>query len=309
MNTVPLTGGCGFIGSHLAEMYRAEGWAVVVVDNLSTGTRSNLPQGCTLYQKDVADPDLIDVFRKHRPTIVNHHAAQVDVRISVSDPLLDARTNILGLLNILQCCREFRPEHILFASSGGAIYGDDVPIPTPEEAAPQPLSPYGVAKYASELYLNCFQREYKVPFTALRYGNVYGPRQNPHGEAGVVAIFFHKLLAGETPTIHGEGQQSRDYVFVKDVVTANRLATQQRLEGAYNVGTGVPTTVNQLGTLILSALGHEGRDLPHGPAKAGEQMRSLLDSSKIRASLGKTFSWTPLQEGLILTCNAFRKSF
>lgn len=308
MDTVLLTGGAGFIGSHLADMYLERGHRVVVIDNLSTGKRKNVPRDCLLYQMDVEDPELMEVFQTHRPSIVNHHAAQINVRVSMENPILDATSNIIGILNLLRCCREFPPEHFIFASSGGAIYGDDVSVPTSETENPHPSSPYGIAKLASELYLECFQREYGISFAALRYGNVYGPRQNPHGEAGVVAIFYNSLLKGTTPVINGDGNQTRDYVYVRDVVKVNHVVTKNRIRGVFNVGTGIGTSVNNLASLLLSTLDRSGEVLPHGPKKPGEQLVSVLDARKVLSLPGENHKWTPLPEGLKNTLCAFRES-
>ncbi len=219
-----VTGGAGFIGSNLVDGFLAAGHEVVVVDNLSSGKRQNLNAGARFYELDIGDPGLGEVFARERFDLVNHHAAQIDVRHSVTDPQSDARTNILGLLNIMENCRRHGVRGVVFASSGGVVYGEPSRLPATETFPKGPLSPYGVSKLASEFYLCYYAQVMGIPYVTLRYGNVYGPRQDPHGEAGVVAIFGEKLLRGETPVIYGDGEQLRDYVFVGDVVRANLLA-------------------------------------------------------------------------------------
>lgn len=299
---VLVTGGAGFIGSHVADAYLARGDEVWVVDNLERGRRENVPSDATFVEMDVGDPALRDLMREVRFDLVNHHAAQVDVRVSVTDPALDARTNLLGLLNVAEGAMEVGSRRVVFVSSGGVVYGEPDQIPTPESAPKGPLSPYGVTKLGSEFYLNYYRRVHGLEYVALRYSNVYGPRQDPHGEAGVVAIFSSRLLDGEPLTIFGDGEQTRDYVFVRDVVQANLLVSDFELEEgegldpvAYNVGTGVGTSVNQLASVLEEVAGTPpNRD--YQPARAGEVLESTLDSSKLKAR-----GWTPsftLSQGL-----------
>jgi UDP-glucose 4-epimerase len=300
-----VTGGAGFIGSHVADAFVAEGHDVVVVDDLSGGKRAQVPERARFHQMDVQDPAIAEVFANERPEILVHHAAQMDVRRSVADPGFDARVNIGGLLNLLEAGRRSGLRRVLFASSGGAGYGEQVEFPAPETHKIEPVSPYGVSKMASELYLACYRAMYGLEYAAMRYANVYGPRQDPHGEAGVVAIFTQKVLAGETPTINGDGRQTRDYVYVGDVVRANLALATHGFSGSMNFGTGVETDVNTLYRGICRAC---GADLPeqHGPAKPGEQSRSAI-SPKLA---GQVLGWKPtmsLDEGLARTAEYFRQ--
>jgi UDP-glucose 4-epimerase len=301
-----VTGGAGFIGSHIADALSAAGHAVAVFDNLSTGRLGNVPAAAEFFEADIRDADAVrDVFDRFRPEAIVHQAAQVDVRSSVADPAGDAHVNIVGSINVLEACREAGARRVLFASTGGAIYGEQDRFPADETHATRPVSPYGVAKLAVEAYLFYYRVAYGVEYAALRYANVYGPRQNPHGEAGVVAIFADHLLRGITATINGDGDQTRDYVYVGDVVRANVLALERGLSGVFNVGTGVETTVNQIFDGLRSRAG-DGVDARHGPAKAGEQRRSCLDASKLERDAG----WqpeVPLDDGLGETVAYFRR--
>src|SRR5437867_4988201 len=275
---VLVTGGAGFIGSHLVDAYLERGWRVSVVDDLSTGDRSNLNPRATFYEADIAKVDLAEI----QPDVINHHAAQMDVRRSVSDPVFDAVVNVLGSVSLLQKAVEIGVKRFIFASTGGAIYGEPVFAPQTEDHPTNPLSPYGCAKLAVEHYMNYFRVVHGLPAVALRYANVYGPRQNSKGEAGVVAIFIERKLRGERATINGDGEQTRDFVYVGDVVEANMAVTESNEPGPFNVGTGVETSVNQLASLL-------GINAVHGPAKTGEQRRSVLASK---------FGRTPLADGL-----------
>ncbi|MDH3272740.1 MAG: NAD-dependent epimerase/dehydratase family protein [Gemmatimonadota bacterium] len=299
---VLVTGGAGFIGSHVADAYLGAGHSVWIVDDLSSGRRTNVPDGAELVEMDVRDPDLRDLFREVRFDLVNHHAAQIDVRVSVADPAKDASINLMGLLNITEAAVEVGTQRVVFVSSGGVVYGEPEEIPTPEHAPKLPLSPYGVTKLGGEYYLNYYRQVRGLEYVALRYSNVFGPRQDPHGEAGVVAIFCTRLLSGEPLTIFGDGEQTRDYVYVKDVVAANMLASETDpvdLEGldaqAFNVGTGVGTSVLRLADVLE---GISGVSLPrrHEAARPGELRHSTLDASRIRAQ-----GWAPdfsLEDGL-----------
>ncbi len=302
-----VTGGCGFIASHIVDAYVDLGHEVVVVDNLSTGNKSFLNPKAKFYQADIRDKTKIqNIVTSEKPEVVNHHAAQISVRSSVENPIEDAQINLLGLLNLLEAGRTSGVKKIIFASSGGVVYGEAAVLPTPESYQPlQPLSPYGVAKLASELYLNFYCQTYGISYVALRYSNVYGPRQNPHGEAGVVAIFSRKLFKGEKPVINGDGKQTRDYIFVKDVVEANKLALTANKNGAFNIATGKETDVNMIFQLIKKAVGSSISPV-HGQAKKGEQKRSCLDITYARHELGFSPQYD-LTKGLAETVDYFKK--
>ena len=299
-----VTGGAGFIGSHVVDVYVQAGHDVFVVDDLSTGKRENLHPHGHFLQADIQDPALRQLMVAEKIELVSHHAAQMDVRRSVADPLYDARVNILGILNVLEGAREAKVKKFIFASSGGAIYGEQEAFPADEEHPTHPISPYGVSKRAGEHYLYFYRVEYGLPYVALRYANVYGPRQDPHGEAGVVAIFTQRLLAGEQPVINGDGKQTRDYVFVGDVAQANLAALPVEYTGPLNIGTGSETTVNQLFTTLHNLTGSSAPEL-HGPAKPGEQRRSVLAWNRA----AQVLHWRPtvgLEDGLRQTVTYFR---
>ena len=301
---VLVTGGAGFIGSHVVDAYVAAGHEVVIVDDLSTGKRENLNPKAKFHQLDVQDPRVIDLIRDERPAVVNLHAAQMDVRRSVADPVFDARVNLIGLIQCLEGARKANVRRVIFVSSGGAAYGEQEAFPAPETHPTNPVSPYGVSKRAGELYAFFYRAEYQLPFFALRYANVYGPRQDPHGEAGVVAIFAGKMLRGESITVNGDGKQTRDYVFVGDVVQANLAALEREPCGAVNVGTGVETDVTTL-YAHLRVLTGSPHPAQHGPAKPGEQRRSVIAIERAAKELG----WRPeisLEEGLRRTVEFFR---
>jgi UDP-glucose 4-epimerase len=301
-----VTGGAGFIGSHIVDALLAEGHDVAVVDDLSRGRREQVHPAARLHVVDVRHAALHDVLRQERPEVVFHQAAQIDVRRSISEPLLDTEINVVGTVNLLQACVGAGVRRVVFASSGGAIYGDTTQIPTPEEHPAVPASLYGAAKLCGEAYGGVYSGLYGLEFVAMRYANVYGPRQDPHGEAGVVAIFVRKLLADEAPVINGEGTQTRDYVYVGDVVRANLLAAaaESTALGAYNVATGRETDVNELCEMLRQAC-DSGREAQHGPAKPGEQRRSCLDASRAERLLGWT-SRMSLEHGLQQTVEFFR---
>lgn len=305
-----VTGGAGFIGSHVADALVVEECDVHVVDDLSGGHVENIPEAATFHEMDIRDPNIAGLFAEERFSAMMHLAAQMDVRRSVADPAFDAEVNVLGLLNLLEAGRENGLEKVVFASTGGAIYGEPDPDvngggPQPEAHPERPLSPYGITKLVSEHYLRFYERLYGISSVALRLANVYGPRQNPHGEAGVVAIFSERLLRGEPTVINGPGKQTRDYVYVKDVVRAMVGGLAHDDSGVFNVGTGIETDVNTLFREINRLVG-SGAPENHGPAKPGEQQRSVLDASRIEQTLG----WKPnvaLEEGLAETVEWFRK--
>ncbi len=301
-----VTGGAGFIGSHIVDALINKGHQVIVVDNLSTGKQENINQKALFYQIDVQSSELEEIFQKENPDLVDHHAAQMNVRKSVEDPLFDAKANILGIINLLENCRKHDVKKVVFASSGGALYGEADVIPTKENYPANPLSPYGIAKLASEKYLYYYQKVFHLPYVALRYANVYGPRQDSRGEAGVIAIFSEKILKEEQPVINGDGLQTRDYVYIEDVVKANLVSLFGNFQGSFNIGTAKETTVNELFQKINKLA---GRNIPelHGPAKLGEQRRSCLDY----ALAEETFGWQPgidLEEGMRRTLEYFRKN-
>jgi len=300
-----VTGGAGFIGSNLVDALINVGHDVCVVDNLSTGQKENLNAKAKLFEMDIADKKLSEVFDREKPEAVFHLAAQIDVRKSVADPVADAQINILGSINLLENCKKFGVKKFIFSSTGGAIYGDADIIPTPETYEQKPISPYGICKLSVEKYLHYYHVVFGLPYIILRYANVYGPRQNFQGEAGVVAIFCSKLLAGNQPTIWGAGKQTRDYVFVGDVVAANLAALKSDKVDIYNVGTSVETDVNQLAEEIKKNISTD-LEFSYGEAKVGEQQRSCLDYSKIKKELG----WEPkvkLIEGIKKTVEWFEK--
>lgn len=300
---VLVTGGAGFIGSHLVDRLVQEGHDVVVVDNLSTGKRKNVNRAATFYKADIQSSRLERVFRNERPSVVMHLAAQMNVRRSVDDPMFDASVNILGTLNVIEQAARHGARKVVFASSGGAIYGEQDIFPAPESHPTRPLSPYGISKLSGEHYLSYYQRVSGIQTVSLRFANVYGPRQDPEGEAGVVAIFIQKMLTGEQPVINGNGRQTRDFVFVEDVVEANLLVMGQGIEGVFNVGTSSETTVNELFTILKELTKSDCKEV-HGPAKKGEQLRSTIDATKLRQQLG----WEAkvgLSEGLRKTVDYF----
>jgi UDP-glucose 4-epimerase len=299
-----VTGGAGFIGSHVVDGYVAAGHDVLVVDNLCTGKRENLNPKARFHQLDILEPKTAELIREERPDVLNHHAAQMDVRRSVADPLFDARTNVLGTIALLEAARQAGVKKVLFVSSGGAVYGEQETFPAPETHPTWPVSPYGVSKRSGELYCHFYLAEYRMPFVAFRYANVYGPRQDPHGEAGVVAIFSGKMLRGEPITVNGDGKQTRDYVFVGDVARMSVLALQREATGPVNIGTGVETDVNQLAGTLLEVSGSRS-EVRHGPAKSGEQRRSVVDVRRA----ADVFGWRPevsLHDGLARTVEFFR---
>lgn len=302
-----VTGGAGFIASHITDAFVNEGHQVVVLDDLSSGFEKNVNPKAKLVVGDICNKELVEkLFNEEKFDVVNHHAAQMDVRRSVKDPAFDANTNIIGTINLLQNSIKFGVKKFIFASTGGAVYGEQSYFPADENHPTQPRSPYGISKLAVEKYLYFYNAEYGLNFTVLRYANIYGPRQNPFGEAGVVAIFTTKLLKDEQPIINGSGEQTRDYVFVGDVVKANLLTLNDTANDIYNVGTGIETNVNQLFHKLNNIIG-ANKEEKHGPAAPGEQMRSVITSDKLFSKFG----WKPsttLDEGMKQTVNFFRNN-
>lgn len=302
-----VTGGAGFIGSHIVDEYLRLGHQVVILDNLITGRKRNINPAAKFYEADIRDVAAVrGIFEREKFDVLNHHAAQMDVRKSVEDPMYDASVNVIGALTLFENCVRTGVKRVLFASSGGAIYGEQDYFPADELHPTRPISPYGITKLTTEHYLYYYKVVYGIDSVSLRYANIYGPRQNPHGEAGVVAIFTTKLLAGQQPIINGDGKQTRDYVFVGDVVRANVLALNCEGSQVLNIGTGVESDVNQLFHHLKKWAGSSAEE-KHGEAKKGEQTRSVLSYSKIATQLG----WQPtvsLQEGLQQTVEYFRTS-
>jgi UDP-glucose 4-epimerase len=301
-----VTGGAGFIASQIADAFIEEGHTVFVLDNLSSGFERNINPRANFIKADIRDKGISELFEKEKFDVVNHHAAQMDVRRSVADPAFDADTNIIGTINLLQNAVKNNVKKFMFASTGGAVYGEQEYFPADEKHPTSPLSPYGISKLAVEKYLFFYSAQYKLNYSILRYANIYGPRQNPHGEAGVVAIFSKKLLSGEQPLINGDGKQTRDYTFVKDVVKANLLALTDHTSDIYNIGTGKETDVNELFNMINGLIG-KGQVEKHGPAMPGEQMRSVITSQKLK----DRFGWSPstsLMDGLKNTVEYFKNN-
>ena len=283
---VLVTGGAGFIGSHVVDAYLERGDRVWVVDDLSSGSLANVNEKAEFVEMGIQDPDLRGLFRDVGFDLVSLHAAQIDVRTSVADPTRDASINVLGMLNVVEGARESGTRRIVYVSSGGVVYGEPEEIPTPERAAKLPLSPYGVTKLSGEYYLHYYEVVHGIEYVALRYANVFGPRQDPHGEAGVVAIFCERLQSAEELTIFADGEQTRDYVYVKDVVVANLLASEMILKPgpdidavAFNVGTGAGTSVNRLAD-VLESIAENRPGRVYREARAGELRHSTLDVSR-----------------------------
>jgi UDP-glucose 4-epimerase len=302
VTTFLVTGGAGFIGSHLCDRLLAEGHRVVAVDDLSTGRIANLSEArgygseFTFFNMDVRADGLLSLFERHRPEVMMHVAAQAAVSTSVEDPVHDAAVNVMGLLNLMECCVKTGVRKVVYAASGGTLYGEPRKLPVKETAIGRPVSPYGISKKVGIDYLAYYERQHGVAFTALALANVYGPRQNPDGEAGVVAIFASRMLVGQTPTIFGDGNQTRDYVFVDDVVHAFALAAGRGDGRLVNVGTGLETSVNGLSRLLAALSGFTGQPA-QGPARPGDLRRSALDPSLAEEVLGWR-PWTHLEDGL-----------
>ena len=301
---VLVTGGAGFIGSHVVDAMVARGHQVTVIDNLSTGKRANLSTEVSLVEVDLRSDDLDAVFKRVRPQAVFHLAAQASVPNSVADPATDAEINILGTINLLERCRDAGVRRVVYSSTGGALYGEPEQTPCTEEHPIRPLSPYGVSKYVGESYVAMYGRLYGLEYAILRYANVYGPRQDPFGEAGVVAIFGQRMVSGEDVVVFGDGTQERDFVYVEDVARANLLALERGSGQALNIGCGVGTSVNQLVTWLRESTGYE-REPTYTEPRAGDVYRIALDASRARRELG----WEPkvsLEEGLRRTVASIR---
>ncbi len=299
-----VTGGAGFIGSHLTNRLIQEGHRVVIIDNLSTGGKENLNSKAKFYKIDVRNSKISQIFKKEKPEIVFHYAAQIEAGKSVREPVFDAEVNIVGSLNVLENCKKYRIRHIFFASSGGEIYGGAKKIPTPETYISSPISPYGIGKLTVENYLNSYYQMFKIPFTALRYGNVYGPRQNPYGESGVIAIFIKKMLKREQPIIYGDGKQTKDYIFIEDAVEATILSFKKRFTGILNIGTEKETSVLEI-FYKLKELTHSQVKEKHVPLQPWSFKRGCLFIKKAK----KELNWQPkysLEKGLKKTVEYFK---
>jgi UDP-glucose 4-epimerase len=300
-----VTGGAGFIGSHVVDAYVQAGLDVAIVDNLATGSRANLNSAARLYEVDIRDGAELDrVFADERPEFVSHQAAQASVRGSMEDPLRDAATNVLGSLNVLEASRKYGVRKLIYAATGGAAVGEPRYLPVDEDHPVEPLSPYGASKHAVEHYVSLYRQTFGLDTTILRYTNIYGPRQDPRGEAGVIAIFAGLMLTGGQPVVNGTGEQERDYVYVGDVAHANVLALEKGGGGMFNIGTGVSTSVNELFDMLAELTGY-GEPRRHGPALSGEVFRIYVTNDRARRELG----WEPtvaLDEGLRLTVESIR---
>ena len=307
MSKILVTGGAGFIGSHVVDLFIAQGFEVVIVDDLSTGRGSNLNPAAKFYQVDIRSPKLREVFEAEKPDYVSHHAAQMDVRRSVAQPLFDADINILGSINVIEAAKDFNVKRFIYISTGGAVYGEPESLPCDESHPINPICQYGASKHTVEHYLYMYHVNYGLKYTVLRYPNVFGPRQDPHGEAGVVAIFTGKMLANEAVTINGDGDQTRDFVYVGDCAKANHLAvTIDHEPGIYNLGWGRPTSINEICSVLVNITGYN-LPIAHGAAKVGETRHIYLDASKIKKDLG----WEPvvsLEQGLEKTVDYFKIS-
>jgi len=299
-----VTGGAGFIGSNVADRFIEDGHKVVIIDNLSTGVEENLHKKAKFYKVDIRSAVIDKIFEREKPDVLCHHAAQIDVRKSTDDPIFDAEVNIIGTLNLFNSCVKHKVKKIIFASTGGAIYGEQDYFPADENHPANPLSPYGVAKLTIEKYLYFYKEVYGISFVSLRYANVYGPRQNPFGEAGVLAIFTERLLRKQKAIINGDGKQTRDFVFVEDVVESNVLALKYPRSDIFNIGTGIETNINHIFRTLKKETGGKQKEL-HGPAKLGEQQRSVLECSKAK----RVLKWSPrydLEEGIAKTVEHYK---
>jgi UDP-glucose 4-epimerase len=301
-----VTGGAGFIGSSIADAYINAGHSVIIIDNMSTGVRDFINKKAVFYEMDIRSPEISEVFKKHSIEIVNHHAAQIDLRKSVENPFLDIETNVIGSVNLIENALRNGVKKVIFASTGGAIYGEHDYFPADEEHPARPYAPYGINKLTIEKYLFYYNHVFGLDYVVFRYANIYGPRQNPHGECGVIAIFTEKILKKVEPLINGDGEQTRDYVYIDDVVNANVLALQTLKPSLYNIGTSVETSVNYIFRKLNEYAGTNFSE-KHGPPKKGEQLRSVLSYKKIEQELG----WKPavnMEEGLKKTVDYFKNN-
>lgn len=304
MAKILVTGGAGFIGSNVADRFIHDGHKVVIIDNLSTGVEANLPQKAKFYKLDIRSAVIDKIFEREKPDFLCHHAAQIDVRKSAHDPIFDAKVNIIGSLNLFNSCVKHKVKKIIFASTGGAIYGEQDYFPADENHPANPLSPYGVAKLTIEKYLHFYKEVYGIDFVSLRYANVYGPRQNPFGEAGVVAIFTERLLRNKKAVINGDGKQTRDFVFVEDAAESNVLALKYPKSDIFNIGSGIETDINCIFRILKEETASKQKEI-HGPTKLGEQLRSVLECSKAK----KLLKWKPrydLEEGIARTVEYYK---
>lgn len=300
-----VTGGAGFIGSHIVDKYLELGHSVTVIDNLSTGKKENINPKAKFIEMDIKDESISNVFAEGNFDVLSHQAAQMDVRVSVNDPKFDALNNIIGSLNLYENCKNYGVKKITFASSGGTVYGEQSEFPCSEDHPTNPVSPYGIGKLTNEYYLYYYKQVYGIDYVALRYGNVFGPRQNPNGEAGVIAIFANKLINGDQPIINGDGLITRDYVYISDVVEANVRSLEKEVNGIYNVTTGVETNVNHIFKVLKDKINSDLGEV-HGPAKKGEQRRSVCSFEKFEIN----HNWSPkvsFKEGIDKTVEYFIK--
>lgn len=305
MLKILVTGGAGFIGSNLVDRFISLGHQVVIIDDLSTGNKENINPEAKFYLMDIRSKKLEQVFKNERLDIVCHHAAQINLRKSLEDPLFDSEINIFGTINLLKSCVKHKVPKFIFASTGGALYGEQEYFPADEKHPIRPASPYGFSKFVVERYLDFCEKSYGIKYVSLRYANVYGPRQNPEGEAGVIAIFCERFFDKNKAIINGDGEQTRDFVYVEDVVEANVLALEFKESGAFNIGTGVETSVNTIFGLLKQKIGIDQKEI-HAPPIPGEQERSVLDFSRAKKLLG----WEPeydLIKGIEKTIEFYRK--
>lgn len=308
MANIFVTGGAGFIGSNVVDLLIEDGYNVVIIDDLSSGKRKNLKKEAKFYKLDICNPNLKKIFKKERPEFVIHQAAQVDVRKSIANPEFDADVNILGSINLLECCKNFNIKKVVYASSGGAVYGEPQYLPADESHPINPISPYGASKHAVEHYLELYRKNFGIDYVSLRYSNVFGPRQDPFGEGGVIAIFIGKFLKNITPVIFGDGNQTRDFVYVGDVANANLISLNKKIDmRIFNIGTGIETSVNEISDKLKNILNSK-IDPIHGDAIKGEVRRIYLDVSLAKKELG----WSPktnLDNGLRKTIDWFKGEF
>ncbi len=303
---IAVTGGAGFIGSHVVDLYIKHNHQVFVIDDLSNGREENVNSKAEFFKEDIRNYEKIrEIFKKVEPEVVNHHAAQIMITKSIENPSYDAEVNIIGTVNLLKLCVEFNVKKFIFASTGGAIYGNPDRIPADEDTFPSPLSPYGISKFSAERYVLFFEREFGIPSVILRYGNVYGPRQDPYGEAGVIAIFSKRILEKKPCIIYGNGNQTRDFVYVEDVAEVNLLALEKIKTGIYNVGTGKETSVNRIFEILKDI--EPSAQKEYAPARKGEVYRISLCIDRLSKSTG----WKPacsIEEGIRKTFRYFKEN-